>query len=142
MLSLMAVASVVALKSRAWKRLSGRRWFPVLAAVVVAANVTSLDYPRIPRERSAVLAAIAAIPSTATIQVMPCFYPVAPSGDRKRLILPGQKPEADYVVLRGESTIWPFKPAEVSALETGALADGYRVSYKAGSFTVLKKEIR
>ena len=126
LLTFATIAGVLGLGTETFRRLASSRLAPALACAAVALNVSHLSFHEIPRERSRVLREIeAAIPDTATVQAMSCFYPVL--GYRREKILIDRETTqitADYAVLRTERTTWPISAIEARALVYTTLTSG------------------
>jgi hypothetical protein len=134
------LASAAALGGATMRRVYASRWAPPLAALVVTLNVAHFTFFAVPRERWDVLRVLGDIPRGATVQAMPCFFPVLRYEQQRALLMPGDRLTADYVVLRSAVTAWPFRAEEVEravreALESG----GYASRYGQGGFWVLER---
>jgi len=126
LLTFSAVAGAMGLVSDAFRRVASSRLALVAACLAVMLSVSYLSFPEIPRARARILSEIdAAIPDTATVQAMSCFYPVL--GYRREKILIDRETTrvtADYAVLRTERTTWPVSSIEARAIVYVALASG------------------
>lgn len=138
LLTYAAAAAAPALGSPALRRIASSRWGAPLAALALMLNVAHFTFHRIPPERGAVLRELGKMPREATVQAMPCFFPVLGYERSKSLLMPGDRPAADYIVLRSEETTWPFAKPEVQRLAQEAMASRQYVSlYDRGGFQIL-----
>jgi len=113
---------------------------PVLAAIALVLNVAHFTILPIPPERGAVLSEIRRIPPRASVQAMPTLYPVLPYGQPKAVLMPGDSLTAEYVLLRTDTTAWPFSTAQVNALTARVIASGaYLPRFDRGGFRVLMR---
>jgi hypothetical protein len=113
---------------------------PALAAIAVALNVAHFTIQPVPPERDAVLTEIGRIPPGATVQAMPTLYPDLRYEQPKAVLMPGDSLTAEYVLLRTDTTAWPFSTAQVNALASRAIASGtYRARFDRGGFRVLMR---
>jgi hypothetical protein len=113
---------------------------PALAAIAVALNVAHFTVQPVPPVRDAVLTEIRRIPPGATVQAMPTLYPNLRYEQPKAVLMPGESLRADYVLLRTDTTAWPFSSAQVNALTARAIASGaYRARFDRGGFRVLMR---
>jgi len=126
LLTFSTIAGALGLVSARFRNVASSRLALPAACVAVMLNVSHLSFHEIPRSRPRVLHEIeAAIPDTATVQAMSCFYPVL--GYRREKILIDRETTritADYAVLRTERTTWPIAPVEARAIVYVALASG------------------
>lgn len=140
LLACAAIATALALAPASPARSLPRAAGLGLAALAIVLDVSHLSFPAIPRERGAVLRAIAAIPDTSLVQLMPCFDPVAGYERRKVLLFPGENLVAAHVVLRTKDTTWPFTEAAVESLADAAVRSGkYRDPATFPGFHVLER---
>ncbi len=140
LLACAAIAAALAMAPASPARSLPRATGLGLAALAIVLDVSHLSFPTIPRERGAVLRAIAAIPETSLVQLMPCFDPVAGYDRRKVLLFPGEDLVAPHVVLRTEDTTWPFTAAAVESLADVATRSGkYRDRAAFPGFRVLER---
>ncbi len=136
-----AIATVVGLRGKLVRRVAATRWTTHILAAVWALNVAHFTFPWIPRDRTQVLQTIAAIPPPASIQAMPCFFPVLPYDAPKRILLPSAdaEPVADWILLRTQRTTWPWTAVQVEALRNAALQRGYVTVYESATFAILRR---
>jgi hypothetical protein len=86
------------------------------------------------------LEALRRIPPSASIQAMPTLYPALGYERRKSVLLPGDSLRADYVLLRSDTTAWPFSREQVTRLaEDAVTAGGYVEAFRRGTFLVLRR---
>ena len=102
----------------------GKKLVPYLVCIAIVLNVSYLTYPAIPCGRWKFIKQLSYIPKGASVQVMSCFYPVLGYGRSKILLEPGRELTAEYVIIREDSTTWPFSERDAremvrTALETG-----------------------
>ncbi|HEU4765679.1 MAG TPA: DUF2079 domain-containing protein [Candidatus Eisenbacteria bacterium] len=113
---------------------------PALAAIAVALNVAHFTVQPIPQERDAVLTEIRRIPPGATVQAMPTLYPDLRYEQPKTVLMPGDSLMAQYILLRTDTTAWPFSTEQVNTLTDRAVASGaYRARFDRGGFRVLMR---
>lgn len=113
---------------------------PALAAIAIALNVSHFTIQPIPPGRDAVLTEIRRIPPGATVQAMPTLYPDLRYEQPKAVLMPGDSLTAQYVLLRTDTTAWPFSTVQVNALTARAIASGtYRTHFDRGGFRVLMR---
>ena len=126
LLAFSAIAGALGLVSDPFRKVASSRVALPAACLAVLLNVSHLSFQEIPRSRPRVLREIeAAIPETATVQAMSCFYPVL--GYRREKMLIDRETTgvtADYAVLRTERTTWPLPAVEARALVYQALTSG------------------
>lgn len=85
-------------------------------------------------------AALKAIPRRASVQAMPALYPALRYEQPKAVLMPGDSLTADYVVLRSDTTAWPFAKEQVERLAEEAIASGtYEARFLGGSFLMLRR---
>lgn len=124
LLAFSAIAGAFGLVSAAFHRLESSRIAVGAACLAVMLNVSHLSYPEIPRSRARFLEELNAIPDTAAVQAMSCFYPVLGYRREKSLIRLGAEVTADYAILRTDGTPWPLPPGEAQRIVGRALASG------------------
>ena len=113
------------------------------ACAAVALNVSHLSYPEIPRARGQFLRELSAIPDTAAVQAMSCFFPVLGYEREKSLIESGTELTADYAVLRTDGTPWPLHPGEARAIVDRALGSERYVNLSSvKEFYILRRSAR
>lgn len=140
LLSFAAVAAAHGLASGAGMRVHRSAWAPAVAALVIALNVAHFTIQPIPPERSMLSAALKAIPRRASVQAMPALYPALRYEQPKAVLMPGDSLTADYVVLRSDTTAWPFAKEQVERLAEEAIASGtYEARFLGGSFLMLRR---
>lgn len=124
--------------------IAGSGWLPpALAALAIALNVAHFTMPAIPAERGDVTALIARIPSDATVQAMPSLYPRVRYGQAKTVLMPGDSLKADWILLRRDTTAWPFSSGQVDDLAAEGTASGaYEARFRRGGFLLLMRRHR
>ena len=142
LLTFSTIAGALGLVSDRFRKVASSRLALPAACAAVMLNVSHLSFHEIPRSRPRVLREIrAAIPDTATVQAMSCFYPVL--GYRREKILIDRETTritADYAVLRTERTTWPLPPVEARALVYSALTSGgYENRSTVRGFYILRR---
>jgi len=140
LLAFSAVAGAFGLVSAGFRRLASSRLALAAACAAVVLNVSHLSYPEIPRSRARFLHDLAAVPDTAAVQAMSCFYPVLGYRREKSLIQTGSEVTADYAVLRTDGTPWPLGPGEAQQIVDRALASGrYENRSSVKNFYILRQ---
>ena len=124
LLAFSAIAATFGLVSAVFHRLKSSRLALAAACLAVMLNVSHLSYPEIPRSRARFLHDLAAIPDTAAVQAMSCFYPVLGYRREKSLIRQGTEVTGEYAVLRTDGTAWPLPPGEAQRIVDRAFASG------------------
>lgn len=95
-----------------------------LVCIAIVLNVSYLTYPAIPGGRLEFIKQLSNIPKGASVQIMSCFYPVLGYRRDKMLLKPGQELAAEYVIIRVDSTTWPFSEREAREMVRTALESG------------------
>ena len=135
-----AIAASHGLASPEGKRILASPIAPVLAALAVVLNVAHFTIHPVPPERAPLLEALRRIPPSASIQAMPTLYPTLGYDRPKSVLVPGDSLGADYVVLRFDTTAWPFSRDQVTRLAEDAInAGGYIETFRQGTFLVLRR---
>ena len=123
-LTFAVIGSIIGFKTTTFKTLSQSRLAPCLVCLAVILNISYLRYPPVPRERLQILRELRNIPADKTIQAMSCFYPVLSYDREKNLIEPGENLKAEYVILRTDSTTWPFTEDQAKVIAREAIESG------------------
>ncbi len=140
LLAFSAIAGAFGLCSGAFRRLASPRFALGIACAAVVLNVSHLSYPEIPRARVRFLRELSAIPDTAAVQAMSCFYPVLGYAREKSLIESGTELTAGYAVLRTDGTPWPLGPGEAREIVDRALESGrYENRSSVENFYILRR---
>ena len=140
LLAFSAVAGAFGLVSAVFRRLASSRLALGAACVAVVLNVSHLSYPEIPRSRARFLHDLEAVPDTAAVQAMSCFFPVLGYRREKSLIRSGSDVTADYAVLRTDGTPWPLLPGEAQGIVDRALESGrYENRSSVKNFYILRR---
>ena len=143
LLACSAIAGAFGLASAAYRRVASPRLVLAAACAAVALSVSHLSYPEIPRGRGRFLHELSAIPDTAVVQAMSCFYPVLGYRREKSLIAGGTELNAGYAILRTDETPWPLRPGEPRAIVDRALASGsYENLSSVRDFYILRRSPR
>ena len=126
------------LRTRGFKTLFQTRLAPYLICLAVVLNISYLRYPFIPRERWQILRELRDIPADKTVQTMSCFYPVLGYDRGKNLLEPGEALKAEYVILRTDSTTWPFTEDQAKTVARVAIESGkYKNISSVDNFFIL-----
>ncbi len=141
LLAFAAAAAVDGMESRVFRRLATGWRGMSIAALGLVLSVSHLSFPWIPSQRGEVLAAIEALPRTASVQAMPNLWPVL-GHERERLLLwPDVEVDGDTVVMWTSGRTWPFEPKEAAELARELVASGrYRSVAAIPGFAVLVRE--
>ncbi len=130
-----AVASMAALGCRPTSRAGGLK----LAAVALVINVAAFTYPSIPPYRGEVLAELRRIDREATVAASASFDPLLQYIERRELILPGEKPSTDLVVVRTDRFTWPLDRDQASELVSRLEASPwYEERFRRGGFVIFE----
>ncbi len=141
LLAFSAISGVRGLVSDAVRGLAVSRLAVGMSCAAIMLNVAHLSFPEIPRSRDRFLRELdAAVPDTATVQAMSCFYPVLGYRREKMLIDRGGIVTEEYAVLRAERTTWPLEAPEAHAIADRALASGrYENRSTVKGFYILRR---
>ncbi len=111
-----------------------------VAGLAVVLNLAYFTFPLIPRQRPEFLIELKSIPSGHKVQTMSCFYPVLGYARDKSVLLPEDKLTREFVIVRNESTIWPFTPQQVQELISTTLNSGkYENLSKVKGFYIFRR---
>ena len=89
-----------------------------LAAVAVIINIAAFTYPSIPKCRGEVVAELARIDPDAKVVMSASFDPLLQHVEHRELVVAGQKPNADLVVVRTGRHTWPLDKDQAAELVT------------------------
>jgi uncharacterized membrane protein len=143
LLSFAAIAAAHGLASSRGRRLLASGAAPWMAAAAIVLNVAHFTVHPVPPERPSFLVGVGRIPRSSTIQAMPALYPTVDYDRPKSVLLRGASLTADYVLLRSQSTVWPFSNEDVRQLAERAVRSGqYERAYHQGTFTILRRKAR
>ena len=139
-LAFAVLSAVVGFRTAVFRRLSGTGLVPYLVCVAVVLNLSYFTFPAMPRGRGEFVKQLNSIPKDAPAQVMSCFYPAAGYERNKVLLMPGQALTAEYVVIREDSTTWPFSEREAQEMIKSALDSGrYENLSEVKGFFILRR---
>ena len=132
-----AIASAAALVERPYGRRRGLK----LAAVAVVINVAAFTYPSIPACRGEVLAAFDRIKSTASVAMSASFDPLLQHVERRELIRAGEKPRADFVVLRTDRYTWPLDKDQAAEFAANLeRSPRYNERFRCDGFVIFERK--
>ncbi len=109
-----AIATLAALTEQPYGRSRGLK----LAAAAVIINVAAFTYPSIPKCRGDVVAELAQIDPAANVIMSASFDPLLQHVEHRELVVAGQRPNADVVVVRTGRNTWPLDESQAAELVT------------------------